>query len=438
MRLGLLVLFLALIPDTSAADPIANEMVLVPAGTFIQGDGVAACGVDEREVTLTRDYWLGQHEVTNLEYMEVLQWAFDQGYVTVPADCGESGDALCVRDHLDGSDEELLTLDSQFCEIQFDRVGTFYLRESPSTFAQAAYPVGYDPTNHPVKMVTWYGSVRYCDWLSMQAGLPRAYYFNEQTFEWSCNGGDPYGARGFRLPTDAEWEYAARFDDERVWPWGDEDPECTRANHSPDWPTDSCVGWSFPVGSCPDAPDVLGLWDMAGNLWEWCNDGYVCSLGTDPASDPNTPGDYWSWRVMHGGSFINNDSRLRNAYRTGIWPNFSTMSAGFRIARTVPSASNVGANVGRSPLHLAPNTPNPFAGSTQITYSIPPDSPATLVIYDPSGRLVRTLASGQLHGQHTVSWNGTNDAGDPVEAGAYFYKLTVGEESVSRRMLLIR
>lgn len=58
------------------------EMVPVPAGTFTMGDGWALCGEDMHEVTLTRDFYLGQHEVTNEEYLAGVQWAFDHGYVT--------------------------------------------------------------------------------------------------------------------------------------------------------------------------------------------------------------------------------------------------------------------------------------------------------------------------------------------------------------------
>ena len=121
-----------------------NAMVEVLAGTFTMGDGVASCGEDERDVTLTRDFNLGKHEVTNQEYMEAVQWAYDNGYVTATTST--------VQDNLDGSTEALLNLDSQYCEIQFDDgTESFYLRESPSSNAQNAYPGGYDPSDHPVK-----------------------------------------------------------------------------------------------------------------------------------------------------------------------------------------------------------------------------------------------------------------------------------------------
>ena len=298
------------------------QMVYVPAGTFVMGDGVAYCGVDQRWVTLTHDFYLGQHEVTNQEYLEALQWARDNGYVTATT--------TSVRDNLDGSTQELLDLNDSDCEIQFESgTGTFYLRESPSSNAQNAYPGGYDPADHPVKEVTWYGAVRYCDWLSLRAGLPRAY---QHSGDWSCNGGDPYGASGYRLPTDAEREYAAQHNDDRIYPWGGESPDCSRANFYNGY---YCVRWTSPVGSYPDAPAPLGLSDMAGNLWEWCNDWHVCNLGTETISDPvgETSG---ISRVLRGGSWGSFPSALlRCAYRHGHTPDYSDDGVGLRVARTV-------------------------------------------------------------------------------------------------------
>ncbi|MCK4303761.1 MAG: SUMF1/EgtB/PvdO family nonheme iron enzyme [Candidatus Eisenbacteria sp.] len=302
---------------------IAPPMVTVPAGVYIMGDGVAWCGEDEHEVTLTRDFYLSQHKVTNQEYMDAVQWAYDHGHVYA----SNSG----VWDNLDGCTEELLDLDDSECEIQFDGAGNFYLREVDFALLNA-YPEGYDPGDHPVKEVTWYGSVRYCDWLSLYTGLARAY---EHSGDWSCNGGDPYAAEGYRLPTDAEWEYAAQFDDERIYPWGDADPDCGRANFAPNPPYDPCVGWTSPVGSYPDAPAVLGLSDMAGNVWEWCDDWWVCDLGTNPVTDPIGPAS-GTYRVIRGCGWNGSQSHLRCAYRnvSNYYPYNSDPFVGFRASRT--------------------------------------------------------------------------------------------------------
>jgi formylglycine-generating enzyme required for sulfatase activity len=285
---------------------VPPEMITVPAGTFTMGDGVSYCGVDERQVTLTRDFQLGRHEVTNQEYLAAVQWAYDEGYVTATTSS--------VLDNLDGSTEELLNLDDFSSELAFSG-GVFSLRDAGQ---------GINP-EHPVMTVTWYGAARYCDWLSLEAGLVRAY---EHSGGWSCNGGDPYGAAGYRLPTDAEWEFAAQHDDEREYPWGDESAECSLVNYS------SCVGWTSAVGSYPAGNSSLGLSDMAGNVWEWCNDWWVCSLGTSTATDPVGQGS-GSQRVLRGGAWGWSNSELRCAYRASDTPGTNYDYVGFRAAKTV-------------------------------------------------------------------------------------------------------
>jgi formylglycine-generating enzyme required for sulfatase activity len=133
------------------------------------------------------------------------------------------------------------------------------------------------------------------------------------------------------LPTDAEWEYAAQHDDERIYPWGNEVPSCDVANY---W---GCLWGDYPVtaavGSYPAAPASLGLYDMAGNVYEWCNDWHACDLGTSPATDPTGPGS-GSGRLLRGGSWSVDWDSLPCSARFYDYPSRTYYSLGFRVARS--------------------------------------------------------------------------------------------------------
>jgi len=275
--------------------------VLVPAGTFIQGDLYGMCNMTERQVTLTRDFHFGRSEVTNQEYRDLVQWAFDNGHVTA--------NAARVLDALDGSTEELLDLDDSDCRI---------------AYAAGVFTVDAGWEDHPVNELTWYGAVSYCDWMSMQNSLPRAYDHTT----WECNDGDPYGATGYRLPTDAEWEYAAQYDDERIWPYeGSGIPNCEKVNF------EHCIGSTTPVGTYTGWYSELGCWDLSGNVAEWCNDYHVCELDTVPITDPvGAPSSVY--RVLHGGSWQDGPSTVRCSERRWNIETHASAFVGFRIART--------------------------------------------------------------------------------------------------------
>jgi formylglycine-generating enzyme required for sulfatase activity len=290
----------------NAGTPVG--FVSIPAGTFMMGSPTTElfreANETQHQVTLTHGIYMQATEVTNQQYRDMAQWAYNNGYVTATT----SG----LYDNLDGSTQILKNLDAGNYEITFS-AGVFSC---------------INPT-HPVKYVTWWGSAAYCDWSSLQQNLPRAY--NHST--WRCNAGNPYTAPGYRLPTEAEWEYACRAGTQTPFSTGFCLDAGTEANYYGLVPYTGCptgpyVGWTVPVGSYP--ANAFGLFDMHGNLWEWCNDWYGTYGGT--VTDPVGAG-AGSFRVIRGGSWDYRAQYCRSDFRFYGVPGRSD-SFGFRPVRS--------------------------------------------------------------------------------------------------------
>ena len=289
-----------------------GSFVLIPAGTFTMGAPIDELGSESNErpqhsVTLTHSLFIQSTEVTNQQFVDIAQWAYDHDPPLVTATTSS------LRDALDGSTEELLDLNSGYCEIDFSE-GIFTC---------------VNP-NHPVKDVTWYGSAAYCDWLSLQEGLLRAYDHSS----WQCNGNNPYTASGYRLPTEAEWEYACRAGSTTAFANGSitdtycNDPVLDEIG----WYCGNSGGWSSPVGQ--KIPNAWDLCDLHGNIYEWCNDWYMDSYyESSPSHDPAGPLSGLR-RVMRGGGWDNNAYRCRSAWRCDYYPHFGLKSIGFRPVRS--------------------------------------------------------------------------------------------------------
>lgn len=178
------------------------------------------------------------------------------------------------------------------------------------------FPSNFKGDDLPVERVSWLDAVKFCNLLSDNAGLPRAY-------EVSGDNVTPISSsNGFRLPTESEWEYACRAGS-TGYRYNDLD--------SIAWYNKNSGGQTRSVGQ--KLPNDWGLYDMLGNVWEWCWD-WFGPYPKDKEAVWSGP-DSGEYRVLRGGSWINNDENCRSSFRRRGHPADRFNGAGFRIARSL-------------------------------------------------------------------------------------------------------
>ncbi|HRI61474.1 MAG TPA: formylglycine-generating enzyme family protein [Saprospiraceae bacterium] len=176
--------------------------------------------------------------------------------------------------------------------------------------------------NYPVVHVSWNDAAYYCNWLSEQSGLQKVYDFQNDSLHISLT------ANGFRLPTEAEWEYAAAggktVKSERYA--GADEPGAVA------WYSGNASRRPHAAGQ--KRPNTLGIYDFSGNVWEWCQDWYDKDFYATSVNAQNPSGpESGETRCLRGGSWNNSGKHLRIANRSSRYPDFRDGSVGFRVAR---------------------------------------------------------------------------------------------------------
>ena len=278
-------------------------------------------------VTLTIPYEISKFEITNEQFCRVMNWAIKKNYAKITDGDLKSTDGkvyLGIK-HLDGGG---------YLSIQFG-----IRADGDSIITKNTHEL------HPVHGVTWFGSIGFCNFLSEMKGLSPVY--NSETSEWDTT------KNGFRLPTEAEWEYAARKDKRYTYAWGNE-IDTRYLNYGPSQSRDPNKCVFKPVGfyngetkeniETKDNASPFGLYDMTGNVWEWCwdwygRDYYKNSSLKDPKGpeegDNRLPYNETPTKVWRGCGWAGNDAFSRIAKRWSSSPNTAINETGFRIAKTL-------------------------------------------------------------------------------------------------------
>ena len=288
-------------PDaTDSSDTVADEDVVTDEDTVIPDEDELTPDEETDTVIPDVDVYGDMVKIPNGNFMMGCNTAVDTECV------GDGGEAPYHDVYLDTywidiyevtNEKYQDCVDATACVAPHYDDGTCYIYNGTS-WVQGAVQAVFRGAQKPVVCVNWAEAKTYCEWA------------------------------GKRLPTEAEWEKAARDGDGRKYPWGNTAPTSNHAVYS--------VSNTYDVGSKEAGKSPYGAYDMAGNVWEWVNDWYATDYyASSPSVNPEGPATGTS-RVLRGGSWNNNATNLRASNRNNNTPGNTNTNNGFRCANVLP------------------------------------------------------------------------------------------------------
>lgn len=299
-------LFIILILFSSCSITFAQiNMVFLETGSFSMGSNDDE---DEQPVHAVHlsSFYIGRYEVTNQEAVDVFNFGIESRAIYA--------DETTVKNNY-GDTQQLLDLDADYGKIEYRR-------------GKLSVPPDYE--NHPVINISWYGAAVFCNLLSEMNDLEPAYDISD--WSWDNN------SKGYRLPTEAEWEYASKGginNDNYIYSGSNSLDEVSN------------IGFTLLPGG-EKSPNSRGIYDMSGNVQEWCWDFYKSEYySNSPRRDPpGPPNDYSkaiidgredmrAYRILRGGAYTGSHDSMRCSAREYTAQFRCKHSIGFRIAVTV-------------------------------------------------------------------------------------------------------
>jgi formylglycine-generating enzyme required for sulfatase activity len=285
------VLTAAAVPEKSAP----SGMVWIAGGTFMMGSPGSEVGrrsdETQHQVTISRGFYMGKYAVTVGDFH---QFVDATGYKTSAETFG--GGLVWT--------------------------GSNWVTKVDANWRN---PYFTQNDNHPVVLISWNDGVKYCNWRSEREGLSPAYMVSGTNVAWNRS------ADGYRLPTEAEWEYACRAGTTSPFNTGN-NIMTEQANYNGNNPYNGNAKGTYRKGTTAVgsfAANDWGLYDMHGNVWEWCWDWYG-DYASDSQTDP-TGAASGAYRMERGGSWIIDAECLRSAHRHYFPPGLRYSSLGFRV-----------------------------------------------------------------------------------------------------------